>query len=57
MNRSLSDSDDASFEEADESVTPKFGQLLHLSSLINELSYEPAVPNNVTQMYLQKVGF
>ena len=59
MNGSLSDSSEKSFEGDDdveeEYVTPKCDELLHLSNLVNELSYDPAVPNNVTQAYLQKV--
>ena len=60
MNGSLSDSSEKSFEGDDdveeEYVTPKSDELLHLSNLVNELSYDPAVPNNVTQAYLQKVS-
>ena len=42
-------------EEEQDPVTPRCDALRDLAAVIQEVSYQPALPDNVTKTYLQKV--
>ena len=42
-------------EEEQDPVTPRCDALRDLAAVIQEVSYQPALPDNVTRTYLQKV--
>jgi len=43
-------------EEEQDPVTPRCDALRDLAAVIQDVSYQPALPDNVTRTYLQKAG-